>query len=180
MINNGDGNNSETNTKVSRDLLDGASSDIKLTHELSNLTGIAANKDNPMEERLEAIEDIFESEVGDTAFSRARNLEREFNVRQLYLKFEGNNPTGTQKDRIAFAQVIDALRRGYDTLAQATCGNYGVAMAFATNIVGLKCKIVLPEGYKSKRIDEMRKYGADINPTIPGAGRPAVPGRKKR
>ncbi len=64
--------------------------------------------------RLEAFEDIIDSEVGDTSLTRARNVEREFGIRQLYLKFDGGNPTGTQKDRIAFAQVEDALRRGFD------------------------------------------------------------------
>lgn len=63
-------------------------------------------------DRLESYEDIMNIEVGDTNLSRARNVERETGLRQLYLKFEGNNPTGTQKDRIAFAQCLDAMRRG--------------------------------------------------------------------
>ena len=65
-----------------------------------------------MEQRLEAYEDIIDSEVGDTAFIRARNIERETGLRQIFLKFEGGNPTGTQKDRVAFAQAMDALRQG--------------------------------------------------------------------
>jgi threonine synthase len=73
-----------------------------------------------MEERLKAFKDIFESEVGDTSLVRARNVEREVGFRQIYLKFEGGNPTGTQKDRIAFAQVLDALRRGFDAVQEYT------------------------------------------------------------
>ena len=46
------------------------------------------------------------TKVGDTAFIRARNIERETGLRQIFLKFEGGNPTGTQKDRVAFAQAI--------------------------------------------------------------------------
>lgn len=46
---------------------------------------------------------------------------------RLYLKFEGSNPTGTQKDRIAHAQVGDALRRGFDSVCVASRGNHGVA-----------------------------------------------------
>jgi threonine synthase len=61
----------------------------------------------------------------------ARNIEREMGLRQIFLKFEGGNPTGTQKDRIAFAQAMDAMRRGFDTITMATCGNYGVAVALA-------------------------------------------------
>ena len=69
-------------------------------------------EDTSLEERLEAFEDIIDSEVGDTNLTRARNIERGTGLRQLYLKFDGGNPTGTQKDRIAFAQSMDALRRG--------------------------------------------------------------------
>ena len=76
---------------------------------------IAANPTRDLDERLEAFENIIDSEIGDTILVRARNLEREVGKRQLYLKFEGGNTTGTQKDRIAFAQSMDALRRGFDT-----------------------------------------------------------------
>ena len=72
-------------------------------------------------DRIESYEDIINLEIGDTSITRARNLERESGVRQIYLKFEGNNPTGTQKDRIAFSQCHDALRRGFDTITMACC-----------------------------------------------------------
>ena len=112
--------------------------------------------------RLEAYEDVFESQVGDSIFTRARNLERLVGLRQIWLKFEGDNPSGTQKDRIAFAQTADALRRGYDTITVATCGNYGVAMAMATRIAGLRCVCVIPEPYHTRRVVEMAAAGAEI------------------
>ena len=120
-------------------LLDGATPG--LTGLLAGLTAqrdIAADPARPLEERLEAFEDIFESEVGDTALTRARNIEREVGLRQVYLKFEGGNPTGTQKDRIAFGQAMDALRRGFDAITVATCGNYGAALATAASFAGLR------------------------------------------
>jgi len=92
-------------------LLDEATSQIgDIATEIETQKKVAADKNYPLEERLEAYEDIFDSEIGDTTLSRARNIEREVGFRQIYLKFEGGNPTGTQKDRIAFAQVLDALR----------------------------------------------------------------------
>jgi threonine synthase len=97
-----------------------------------------------LEDRLEAFEDIIDSEVGDTSLVRARHLEREFGLRQLYLKFEGGNPTGTKKDRIAFTQCMDALRRGYEVITVATCGNYGLAIALAASLAGLKTVIHVP------------------------------------
>ncbi|MEM1120559.1 MAG: pyridoxal-phosphate dependent enzyme [Bacteroidota bacterium] len=116
-----------------------------------------------LEERLDAFEFIAESEVGDTPLIRARNLERSFGFRQLFLKFEGGNPTGTQKDRIAFAQAGDALRRGFDTMVLATCGNYGVACALAARAAGLKCVVFIPESYHTKRMAEMETLGATIH-----------------
>ena len=113
-------------------LLDGVTS---AGHDLSDSYGsqheVASDPACHLDERLAAFEDVFESEVGDTTIARARNIERAHGMRQVFLKFEGGNPSGTQKDRIAFAQALDAMRRGFDAMTVATCGNYGVATAMA-------------------------------------------------
>jgi threonine synthase len=148
---------------VEMPLLDGATPALtSLPNGLAVQQRIAADTALPTEERLEAFEDIFDSEVGDTSLARARNVEREVGIRQLFLKFEGGNPTGTQKDRIAFAQAMDALRRGFDAITVATCGNYGAAIATATSYAGLRCLIFIPEGYRTKRITEMSRPGVEI------------------
>jgi threonine synthase len=134
---------------------------------------LSADPNAPLCERLEAFEDIIDSEVGDTELIRARNIERQVGLRQLYLKFEGGNPTGTQKDRIAFAQTMDALRRGFDTLTVATCGNYGVAVALATSFAGLRCLVYIPQDYHTKRIREMADMGVEII-RVPGDYESAV------
>lgn len=145
------------------DLLDGATGEVQTVFtEVNDQRKIAADTSLDKEERLEAFEDIFESEVGDTTMSRVRNIEREVDIRQVFVKFEGGNPTGTQKDRIAFAQAMDALRRGFDTLTMATCGNYGVAMALAASSAGLRCLIYIPENYKTRRVEEMTQLGGEI------------------
>jgi threonine synthase len=145
------------------DLIDGATGETNAVVQIVNQQQrIAADPKNPLDERLEAFEDIFDSEVGDTSLVRARNIEREIGLRQIYLKFEGGNPTGTQKDRIAFAQAMDALRRGYDTVNIATCGNYGVAIALAAKFAGLNSRIHIPETYHTRRIQEMMELGAEI------------------
>lgn len=144
-------------------LLDGASSHAPIiAPELEAQKIVAADMGRPLHDRLESYEDIMDSEIGDTTLSRARNIEREVGLRQIFLKFEGGNPTGTQKDRIAFTQAMDALRRGFDAITMATCGNYGVAMALAASMAGLKCIIYIPEGYHTKRAKEIRAYGARI------------------
>jgi threonine synthase len=151
------------NVSKTYNLMDGATGEgLKVIRELEEQRKISADSGMPLDERLEAYEDIFDSEVGDTSLVRARNTEREVGLRQIYLKFEGGNPTGTQKDRIAFAQAMDALRRGFDTITMATCGNYGVATALAASFAGLQCRICIPENYHTNRIKEMTELGAEI------------------
>ena len=144
-------------------LLDGVkSADTRITREVRNLSEMVKSGRYSLVDRIESYEDIISLEIGDTSLNRARNLERELNIRQLYIKYEGENPTGTQKDRIAFAQVHDAFRRGFTTISLATCGNYGVAVAFAAFLAGIKCKIFIPESYHTDRILEMQKFESEI------------------
>lgn len=149
-------------------LLDGASSYYPAIQvELDYQRSVAADPTKTLDVRLEAFEDIKDSEIGDTNMARARNIEHEIGLRQIYLKFDGGNPTGTQKDRIAFTQAQDALRRGYDAMTVATCGNYGAAIALAASVAGLKCVIYIPETFHTKRIKEMEEMGAIIR-RVPG------------
>lgn len=134
----------------------------KVSSKTQHLSEFVKNNSKSLVDRLESFEDIINFEVGDTGLTRAKTLEREFDISQLHIKYEGDNPTGTQKDRIAFAQVYDALRRKYDTISLATCGNYGVAVALAANLAGLRCKVFIPESYHTERIDEMKSLDAKI------------------
>ena len=151
------------NGTISTNLLDGA---IAAVHDVSQeaiqLSSLTQDRSLSLVDRIESYEDIINLEIGDTSITRARNLERESGVRQIYLKFEGNNPTGTQKDRIAFSQCHDALRRGFDTITMASCGNYGAAVSLAAKLAGLHCVIYIPQDYHTNRIFEMQSYGAQV------------------
>jgi threonine synthase len=149
--------------------MDGASPNFPLVgDDADGMHTSAADASLPIHRRLAAFEDIVDSEVGDTLLTRVRNVERECGLRQLYVKFEGGNPTGTQKDRIAFAQAMDALRRGFESITVATCGNYGAALALASELAGLECFIFIPETFHSKRLEEILSHGATIMRTAGG------------
>lgn len=144
-------------------MLDGAISDTTaVSRETLNLSNQAKDHSLSLVDRIESYEDIINLEIGDTSFTRLRNLERENGTRQIYVKFEGNNPTGTHKDRIAFSQCHDALRRGFDTITLASCGNYGAAMSLAAMLAGIRCIIYIPENYHTTRVDEMLRNGAVV------------------
>ncbi|SIS38902.1 threonine synthase-related protein [Zobellia uliginosa] len=145
------------------DLRDGVkTAENKVSSETKKLSEFVRDKRKSLVDRLESYEDIINLEVGDTGLHRAKTLEREFDIRQLYIKYEGDNPTGTQKDRIAFAQIYDALRREFEMVSLATCGNYGVAVALAANLAGIACRIYIPESFHTDRVVEMELLGAEI------------------
>ena len=123
---------------------------------------ISGDKRVELLQRMAAFRRIIELEVGVTWLRKSRSIERDFGIPNIYLKFEGENPSGTQKDRIAFAQVADALRRGFTDVALATCGNYGVAVALAAKLAGLGCHIFVPAGYHTDRLTEMETLDGKI------------------
>jgi threonine synthase len=144
-----------------RDAVKTASNNIGLpARELSKLS---SDLRLDRETRLKAFRRIIEFEIGNTWLRRSKAIERDFGVNNLYLKFEGDNPTGTQKDRIAFAQVADALNKDFTDIALATCGNYGVAVALAAQLAGLRCHIYIPAGYHTERLKEMEELGSNIH-----------------
>jgi threonine synthase len=57
---------------------------------------------------------------------------------------------------------MDALRRGFEAITVATCGNYGAAVALAASLAGIECVIYIPEKYHTNRVQEIEGYGATM------------------
>ncbi|MFW9951502.1 MAG: pyridoxal-phosphate dependent enzyme [Candidatus Thorarchaeota archaeon] len=102
--------------------------------------------------------------IGNTTFTEAKNLANFLGCERLYLKFEGSNPTGTQKDRIALALVEDAFKNGYKGIITATCGNFGAALAYVAKNFGLETYIYIPTIYhpSKNRINYIKQANAHM------------------
>jgi cysteine synthase B len=85
---------------------------------------------------------------------------------EIYVKLEGNNPTGSIKDRVALYLVEDAERRGLigqgSRMIEPTSGNTGIALAALCVARGYKLSCVMPENTSSERRTLLELYGADI------------------
>lgn len=103
--------------------------------------------------------------IGNTIFIEAKNLANLLGVERLYLKFEGSNPTGTQKDRIALALIEDAFKNKYKVITTATCGNFGAALAYVARNFGLETHIYIPTNYHpaKNRINYLTQAKAHIH-----------------
>lgn len=80
----------------------------------------------------------------------------------LYVKFEGSNPTGTQKDRIARLHASNAKKQGYYGITVGTCGNYGASIAYYAKLYGLKAKIFVPSDFHPTRLEKYANGGVEI------------------
>ena len=85
---------------------------------------------------------------------------------RLYAKLEGDNPTGSIKDRVAKAMVEDAEEAGIlepgRELLEPTSGNTGISLALVAKLKGYKLTCVLPENATDERKRMLRLYGAEI------------------
>jgi threonine synthase len=82
--------------------------------------------------------------------------------RELWLKDEGLNPTGTFKARGAAAGVTRAKALGVQELAMPTAGNAGGAWAAYAARAGLRAHIVMPADAPEMNKKEAWAYGADV------------------
>jgi cysteine synthase B len=103
--------------------------------------------------------------VGNTPLVELPRLSPSVSVR-LYAKLEGQNPTGSIKDRVALAMVEDAEARGElepgRQLLEPTSGNTGIALALVAKLKGYTLTCVLPENVTEERRRLLKLYGAEI------------------
>jgi threonine synthase len=83
---------------------------------------------------------------GGTPLVRARSLERETGVPEIWLKVEGQNPTGSFKDRGMVVAVAKALEVGARTVLCASTGNTAASAAAYAARAGMSCTVILPAG----------------------------------
>ncbi len=81
---------------------------------------------------------------------------------EVYLKLESRNPSGSQKDRAALANVLYAKREGKRVVTAGTCGNYGAALAYYASKYGLEAHIFIPAGFTGRRVAYMESLGARV------------------
>jgi [CysO sulfur-carrier protein]-thiocarboxylate-dependent cysteine synthase len=84
----------------------------------------------------------------------------------LYAKLEGQNPTGSLKDRVAKAMVEAAEASGElepgRELLEPTSGNTGISLALVAKLKGYPLTCVLPENATPERVKLLELYGARI------------------
>ena len=83
---------------------------------------------------------------GGTGLHKSENLADDLKLNKLRIKFEGENPTGSFKDRGMTVSVSKALEVGTRIVACASTGNTSASLSAYAARAGLRCVVLIPAG----------------------------------
>ena len=103
--------------------------------------------------------------IGNTPLVELQDMGLKKGVR-VFAKLEGQNPTGSLKDRIAKHMIEKGEREGTLThdkvILEPTSGNTGISLAFVGGLKGYSVKVIMPENVSLERSQLLWAYGAEI------------------
>lgn len=99
---------------------------------------------------------------GDTPLLRSRSIGPAAGLPNLYFKLETVNPSGSYKDRFAFAAISHMVAAGKRHCVATSSGNTGAALAAYCAAAGIECRIAVVEGAPTGKLKQMMAYGARI------------------
>ncbi len=100
--------------------------------------------------------------VGNTPLLAPKRIRNQLNIPNLYIKNEGQNPTGSIKDRGAFLIAALAKKMHENKIIVASNGNEASAMACLSAATGLECTVFFPENVPKSRVVQSMIYGAKV------------------
>jgi cysteine synthase len=104
--------------------------------------------------------------VGNTPLIKLNRLS-EPGCAEIYVKYEGGNPTGSMKDRMALSMIEGAERRGQlkpgGTVVEYTGGSTGSSLAMICAAKGYKAHFVSSDAFSEEKLQTMRAFGATVD-----------------
>jgi cysteine synthase B len=111
--------------------------------------------------------------IGNTPLVKINRLNPNKNV-NIFAKIEGNNPTGSIKDRIALKMIEQAEAEGSlvkgKTIIEPTSGNTGIGLAMIGVVRGYDVEIVMSSAVSIERIKMIESFGAKVTITDANLG----------
>ncbi|MEG1524894.1 MAG: threonine synthase [Clostridia bacterium] len=100
--------------------------------------------------------------IGWTPLYESMRLGNAFGIKQLFIKDDGLNPTGSLKDRASGVAVAKAIELGYDTICCSSTGNAASSCAGNAARMGLKTVIFVPERAPLGKVSQLLIFGANV------------------
>lgn len=99
---------------------------------------------------------------GNTPLYKANNLGKFLGLENLYIKFEGMNPTGSFKDRGTCVAITKALEFNAGSTVVASTGNMAASVSAYSAKAGLPCNVFVPENTPPGKLAQMIAYNANL------------------
>jgi len=103
--------------------------------------------------------------IGKTPLIKLERLS-EPNCAEIYVKYEGGNPTGSMKDRMALSMIEGAEKRGElkpgGTIVEYTGGSTGSSLAMVCANKGYPAHFVSSDAFAEEKLQTMRAFGANL------------------
>ncbi len=114
---------------------------------------------------LPSVKQKLSLEEGDTPLVKNRDFTRKYP--NLYYKFEGDNPTGSFKDRGTAVVLSHALSTGHSKVGVASTGNMGASVSAYTAYANLGVEVFIPSDTPPSKVTQIVAYGANVK-KVPG------------
>ncbi|RLI88230.1 MAG: threonine synthase [Candidatus Altiarchaeales archaeon] len=100
---------------------------------------------------------------GDTNLYSHKKVIQYTGIENIFMKHEGENPTGSFKDRGMTAGISEAKRLGMNLVACASTGNTSASMAAYASMAGMRSIVFIPEGEIAfGKLSQAMAYGAQV------------------
>ncbi len=100
--------------------------------------------------------------VGGTPIIACERLARHVGVRELLIKDDGRNPTGSLKDRASSLGVVKAVEKKRKIIACASTGNAASSLAGMAASMGLRSAIFVPQRAPEPKVTQLLIFGATV------------------
>lgn len=100
--------------------------------------------------------------VGWTPMYKAARLEKKLNIKDIYIKDDGRNPTASFKDRATAVGIAKAFELKKDVICAASTGNAASSLSGFAACMGLKNYIFVPAAAPEAKVTQLLIYGSNV------------------
>ena len=111
---------------------------------------------------LESDKGIAPLKVGMTPLYKGKRLEELLNIKNIYIKDDGRNPTGSFKDRASAIGVAKAIELGKKIICAASTGNAASSVSGFAACMGIENYIFVPANAPEAKVTQLLIYGSHV------------------
>ena len=111
---------------------------------------------------LETKEGVAPLQIGWTPLYEASRLEKAFNIKKVFVKDEGRNPTASFKDRATAVGVAKAIELKKDIMCAASTGNAASSLSGFAACMGIKNYIFVPKNIPEAKLAQLLVFGSNV------------------